>query len=189
MIVDCSASEAVPDVYGAWLGAGLHVVTPNKKFGAGDEARCAAAESKCSVRSGLNPSPAQLGQGRGGAARSLGARGCCGVRPRRRHAAAPTSARKRAMRTPSLPRPRAPPPPHTHNLPAGSYQAALAAGARGGGVFLSEASVGAGLPVLSTLRELVQTGDRVTRIEVRGRPLPRWLSAVVGGGGGYSPTF
>lgn len=81
------------------------------------------------------------------------------------------------------------PPPHTHNLPAGSYQAALAAGARGGGVFLSEASVGAGLPVLSTLRELVQTGDRVTRIEVRGRPLPRWLSAVVGGGGGYSPTF
>jgi homoserine dehydrogenase len=28
--------------------------------------------------------------------------------------------------------------------------------------------VGAGLPVLSTLRDLVETGDQVTRIEVRG---------------------
>lgn len=42
----------------------------------------------------------------------------------------------------------------------------LAAGKAAGAQFLAEASVGAGLPVLSTLRDLVETGDTVTRIEV-----------------------
>lgn len=86
IIVDCTASDAVPDHYVSWLRAGLHVVTPNKKMGAGDLQR---------------------------------------------------------------------------------YRAALAAAKEGTSEFLAEASVGAGLPVLSTLRDLVQTGDRVTRIEVR----------------------
>ena len=38
-------------------------------------------------------------------------------------------------------------------------------GGSGGGYVFHEASVGAGLPVLSTLKELVETGDRVRRIE------------------------
>lgn len=84
IIVDCTASDEVPDSYASWLRAGTHVVTPNKKFGAGPMAR---------------------------------------------------------------------------------HREAAAASKEGGGKLLSEASVGAGLPVLSTLRDLAQTGDRVTRIE------------------------
>ncbi|KIZ04254.1 bifunctional aspartokinase/homoserine dehydrogenase 1 [Monoraphidium neglectum] len=76
VIVDCTASDSVPDHYESWLGSGLHVVTPNKK-----------------------------------------------------------------------------------------YSAALRAARGGGARLLAEASVGAGLPVLSTLRDLVETGDQVTRIE------------------------
>ncbi|GBG00404.1 homoserine dehydrogenase [Raphidocelis subcapitata] len=84
VIVDCTASDEVPDHYAAWLRAGLHVVTPNKKWGAG---------------------------------------------PLPRHAAA------------------------------------LAAAREGRARLLAEASVGAGLPVLGPLRDLVETGDAVTRIE------------------------
>lgn len=35
VMVDCSASDAVPDQYAGWLRGGCHVVTPNKKAGAG----------------------------------------------------------------------------------------------------------------------------------------------------------
>lgn len=51
---------------------------------------------------------------------------------------------------------------------SGSYESwlALRAAARAGGArFLYGANVGAGLPVISTLRDLVAAGDRVTRIE------------------------
>ncbi len=39
LIVDCSASDAVAQHYAAWLARGIHVVTPNKNAGAGDQAR------------------------------------------------------------------------------------------------------------------------------------------------------
>jgi homoserine dehydrogenase len=54
---------------------------------------------------------------------------------------------------------------------SGSYQlwkdifAAASNGSGQGGWVFHESSVGAGLPVLSTLRELVDTGDEVTKIE------------------------
>ena len=35
IMVDCSASDALPDHYAEWLALGCHVVTPNKKLGAG----------------------------------------------------------------------------------------------------------------------------------------------------------
>jgi bifunctional aspartokinase / homoserine dehydrogenase 1 len=83
-IVDCSASEGVADNYAAWLARGVHVVTPNKRAGAGPVARYKALRDH--------------GRARG------------------RH-------------------------------------------------WLYEATVGAGLPVITTLRDMVQTGDRVERIE------------------------
>lgn len=83
VIVDCSASDHVAAMYGAWLDAGIHVVTPNKRAGAGPLARYRALR---------------------------------GAEAKGRH-------------------------------------------------FLYEATVGAGLPVISTLRDLVRTGDAVTRIE------------------------
>jgi homoserine dehydrogenase len=45
------------------------------------------------------------------------------------------------------------------------YDQIVAASREGGAKFLHEATVGAGLPVLSTLKDLVATGDKVTRIE------------------------
>jgi len=38
-VIDCTAGEAPSDKYEAWLGQGLHVVTPNKKAGSGPLAR------------------------------------------------------------------------------------------------------------------------------------------------------
>lgn len=35
LLVDCTASDAVSAAYPAFMRAGLHVVTPNKKFGSG----------------------------------------------------------------------------------------------------------------------------------------------------------
>ncbi len=84
VIVDCSASDAVAERYEGWLARGIHVVTPNKRAGAGPLARWNALRA----------------HGRGG----------------RRH-------------------------------------------------FFYEATVGAGLPVITTLRDLIQTGDRIERIE------------------------
>lgn len=83
VILDCSASDEVAARYASWLDAGIHVVTPNKRAGAGPLARYRALR---------------------------------GAEARGRH-------------------------------------------------FLYEATVGAGLPVIATLRDLVRTGDRVTRVE------------------------
>ncbi len=83
LIVDCSASDVVAGRYAAWLGAGIHVVTPNKHAGSGDWQRYAAIRD------------AQ----------------------------------------------------------------------RNGGRFLYEATVGAGLPVILTLRNLLDTGDTLHGID------------------------
>ncbi|MFK7742073.1 MAG: bifunctional aspartate kinase/homoserine dehydrogenase I [Planctomycetota bacterium] len=80
MIVDCSASDAVASRYAAWLGCGMHVITPNKLLGAGPIERYHAV---------------------------------------------------RAQR----------------------------------GTFAYEATVGAGLPIITTLRDLLGTGDRVLAID------------------------
>jgi len=83
VIIDATASEAIAERYESWLSSGLHVVTPNKRAGAGP-----------------------------------------------------------------LPRYRQ-----------------LRATERRGQHWLYEATVGAGLPVIATLRDLVRTGDRVERVE------------------------
>jgi aspartokinase/homoserine dehydrogenase 1 len=83
VVVDCSASDAVPAVYAEWLSRGVHVITPNKNAGAGPWER---------------------------------------------------------------------------------YQAIRAASARGGR-FRYEATVGAGLPVITTLRDLLDTGDEIVSID------------------------
>lgn len=84
VIIDASASEDVAEEYLGWLERGIHVITPNKRAGAGPLDRY----------------------------QKLRQRG-------------------RELRT--------------H--------------------FFYEATVGAGLPVISTLRDLIQTGDRITKIE------------------------
>ncbi len=84
VLVDCSASDEVAERYADWLAAGIHVVTPNKKAGAGSWARYAKIRD---------------------------------------------------------------------------------VSAASGRQFLYEATVGAGLPVISTLRDLIQTGDEVISIE------------------------
>ena len=83
LIVDCSASSAVAEMYPRWLAAGIHVVTPNKHAGSGDWARYTA------------------------------------IRDAQRE----------------------------------------------GGRFLYEATVGAGLPVIMTLRNLLDTGDTLHGID------------------------
>lgn len=84
VIIDCTSSSEVASHYGAWLAAGIHVVTPNKKAGSGDLA---------------------------------------------------------------------------------AYQALREARRTGGSHYLYEATVGAGLPVIQTLRDLRETGDEITSIE------------------------
>ncbi|MGH8173880.1 MAG: bifunctional aspartate kinase/homoserine dehydrogenase I [Rhodanobacteraceae bacterium] len=84
LLIDCSASSAVADRYASWLGAGIHVVTPNKQAGAGPLAR---------------------------------------------------------------------------------WQAIRSAIAGGNARFRYEATVGAGLPVISTLRDLIDTGDTLLGVE------------------------
>jgi bifunctional aspartokinase / homoserine dehydrogenase 1 len=84
MIVDCSASDAVAAHYAGWLGAGIHVITPNKHAGAGALDR---------------------------------------------------------------------------------YRAIRAATATGASRFRYEATVGAGLPVIQTLRDLLDTGDELHAVE------------------------
>jgi aspartokinase/homoserine dehydrogenase 1 len=83
VIVDCTASDDIAGMYEAWLRRGIHVVTPNKRAGAGPLTRYRAIRSHSSIS---------------------------------RH-------------------------------------------------FFYEATVGAGLPVITTLRDLIQTGDRVEKIE------------------------
>lgn len=84
VIIDATATEEVSDRYLDWLSHGIHVITPNKRAGAGP-----------------------------------------------------------------LPR----------------YTAIRRRGRERGTHFFYEATVGAGLPVISTLRDLIQTGDRVQKIE------------------------
>jgi len=84
VVIDCSASDEVAERYAPLLARGIHVVTPNKKAGAGPIARYREIQRW--------------------------------VHDARRQ-------------------------------------------------FLYEATVGAGLPVISTLRDLIRTGDRVERIE------------------------
>ena len=84
VIIDCSADESVARHYAAWLAAGIHVVTPNKK------------------------------------ANSAG---------------------------------------------MDYYEALRAARRQGGSHYLYEGTVGAGLPVIQTLRDLRETGDQVDSIE------------------------
>ncbi|KAI9751936.1 MAG: ATP-dependent DNA helicase II subunit 2 [Chaenotheca gracillima] len=76
---------------------------------------------------------------------------------------------------------------------SGSYQlwksifAVSATGAAGGGHVFHESSVGAGLPVISTLKDLVETGDEVRRIEGVFSGTMSFLFnsfAPLGGGGG-----
>jgi aspartokinase/homoserine dehydrogenase 1 len=84
VIIDCSASDATAEHYAGWLERGIHVITPNKRAGAG---------------------------------------------------------------------------------PLGRYRAIRAAEARGGTRFRYEATVGAGLPIVQTLRDLLDTGDGMIAIE------------------------
>lgn len=51
------------------------------------------------------------------------------------------------------------------SAPVAEYAQLISALAQGRGRFLAEGTVGAGLPILSTLRDLIETGDEVTRIE------------------------
>jgi aspartokinase/homoserine dehydrogenase 1 len=84
IIVDCSASDVVAAHYPSWLGAGIHVVTPNKQAGAG---------------------------------------------------------------------------------PVERYRAIRQAAAHGAARFRYEATVGAGLPIITTLRDLLDTGDEILAVE------------------------
>ena len=84
VIIDCTASDEVAKHYTEWLGAGIHVVTPNKKANSADMA---------------------------------------------------------------------------------FYRALHAARRSGASHYLYEATVGAGLPVIQTVRDLRETGDEVTSIE------------------------
>ncbi|GAX77104.1 hypothetical protein CEUSTIGMA_g4550.t1 [Chlamydomonas eustigma] len=84
IVVDCTAHEAAPDLYTRFAKRGIHVVTPNKKFGAG---------------------------------------------------------------------------------PLERIRAFRAAAQESGSQFFGEATVGAGLPVMSTLRSLIETGDKVIRVQ------------------------
>ncbi|MBS0580402.1 MAG: bifunctional aspartate kinase/homoserine dehydrogenase I [Proteobacteria bacterium] len=84
VLIDCTASAAVAGCYAQWLGAGIHIVTPNKKANSADFS---------------------------------------------------------------------------------DYQRLHAARRAGGAHYMYEATVGAGLPVVQTLRDLRDTGDDITSIE------------------------
>ena len=84
VVIDCTASADIAARYAAWLGAGIHIVTPNKKANSADLAY---------------------------------------------------------------------------------FRAMHAARRAGGAHYLYEATVGAGLPVVHTLRDLRETGDEITSVE------------------------
>ena len=46
VIVDCSASDAVADLYEPWLARGIHVITPNKHAGSGPWPRYASLRAR-----------------------------------------------------------------------------------------------------------------------------------------------
>jgi aspartokinase/homoserine dehydrogenase 1 len=105
VLVDCTASEAVAGRYADWLGAGIHVVTPNKKANSG---------------------------------------------------------------------------------PLAYYQSLQAARRAGASHYLYEATVGAGLPVVHTLRDLRETGDEITSIEGIFSGTLAYLFNVYDGGASFS---
>jgi len=105
VIIDCSASDEVAARYPEWLAAGIHVITPNKRAGAGDAAR---------------------------------------------------------------------------------YAAIRAAQGQGGSRFFYEATVGAGLPVIGTLRDLLDTGDEVFEVDAVLSGTLAWLSNRFDGSRPYS---
>ena len=105
VLVDCTASAAVAARYADWLGAGIHIVTPNKKANSGD-------------------------------------------------------------------------------YPA--YQRLRNARRHGGTHYLYEATVGAGLPVVQTLRDLRETGDDITSIEGIFSGTLAYLFNVYDGGASFS---
>src|SRR5436853_54295 len=84
VILDCSASDEIAQQYPRWLGAGIHIVTPNKRANSG---------------------------------------------------------------------------------PLGLYDSLQEARRAAGSHYLYEATVGAGLPIIQTLRDLRETGDDIRRIE------------------------
>ncbi len=84
VIIDCSASNDVAELYPSWLARGIHVITPNKHAGSGPWSR---------------------------------------------------------------------------------YQAIRAATAKTSAKFRYESTVGAGLPIIQTLRDLIDTGDEVEKVE------------------------
>ncbi len=63
IIVDCSASDAVADHYPQWLGAGIHVITPNKQAGAGALHRHRAIRAACASGSARFRYEATVGAG------------------------------------------------------------------------------------------------------------------------------
>lgn len=52
---------------------------------------------------------------------------------------------------------------------AGLYDRIVAASKKSGAKFLNESTVGAGLPIISTLKDLVATGDKVSHMFCIGR--------------------
>lgn len=84
VIIDCSANDEIASRYAEWIGAGVHVITPNKHAGAG---------------------------------------------------------------------------------PLTRYRAITSAAAASGARFRYEATVGAGLPIIKTLRDLLDTGDELIALE------------------------
>ena len=63
LLIDCSASSAVAERYAGWLGAGIHVVTPNKQAGAGPLARWQAIRAAISSGSARFRYEATVGAG------------------------------------------------------------------------------------------------------------------------------
>ena len=105
VLVDCTASAAIAARYADWLGAGIHIVTPNKRANSGDLAY---------------------------------------------------------------------------------YRRLREARRAGGSHYLYEATVGAGLPVVHTLRDLCETGDEVTSIEGILSGTLAYLFNVYDGGASFS---
>lgn len=181
--VTCHVPGATPSQYHDWMKMGLHLATPNKKHGAGQgcPARAACLPCTCSVagasltRGGAccctclrpqHPRPSAPAAGvplrlagplpRYLALKALAhetrrqfmcevrARALCGAHVRRRTAAQPRAARQ----------------PLRGRAPSCKLLTATSCLAPG-----PQATVGAGLPVISTLRTLLDTGDKVTKIE------------------------
>ncbi|KAI9224379.1 homoserine dehydrogenase-domain-containing protein [Blastocladiella britannica] len=92
IVVDCTAHDGVAAHYAAWLAAGTHIVTPNKRGFAGDVSQYAAIKAAARIPTGTSNSPTA-------------------------------------------------------------------------GLLFHESTVGAGLPLLSTIADLVDTGDQITSIE------------------------